>query len=255
MSVIRERLASLPDDVRRVLREFVADLTRALGQELEAVLLYGSAARGGYVAGRSNLNVLCVVRRQALATMQACAALHRKWGKERIVVPLLLTEDELRGWASHFPLEWTDMRHRAVVLAGRDPLADTQVSSDLLLRACEQELRGNLLRLRQRFMEGGGSSEAMAMLIPLSATSVLACLRGLAQVANVSWAGSTEQLLTSLSTDLGLDLEAVHEAWNLKRGLIGPGPLEVPRLFERYLSALEAAAAGIGRLKAEGRLS
>ena len=39
------------------------------------------------------------------------------------------------------------------------------------------------MRLRQRFVEGGGTEEATTMLLPLSLTALLPCLRGVQRLA------------------------------------------------------------------------
>jgi len=39
---------------------------------------------------------------------------------------------------------------------------------------------------------------------------------------------------------LGVDTTTFEEVLTLKRGKIGPGPMEMPRLFERYVAALQA---------------
>jgi hypothetical protein len=119
---------------------------------------------------------------------------------------------------------------------------------------CEQEVRGNLLRLRQRLVEGSASMEAMGILLPLSLTALLVCLRALLRELRMPVSLTTESMLTDLPSTLGVDPAALQEIWNLKRGVISPGPAEFPRLFERYLSTLDTVASRIGQLRAEGRL-
>ena len=43
------------------LTELVSRLKEAAGKNLESVILYGSAARGDYKPGKSDLNVLCTL--------------------------------------------------------------------------------------------------------------------------------------------------------------------------------------------------
>jgi hypothetical protein len=96
--------------------------------------------------------------------------------------------------------------------------------------------------------------EAMGILLPLSLTALLACLRAIFRELRIPVPRTTDSMLSDLSPALGLDAAVLQEVWNLKRGLISPGPAEFPRLFERYLSMLEMVAVRIGQLRAEGRL-
>ena len=47
----------------KLINEFVERIRGAAGTNLLAVILYGSAAAGDYVAEHSDLNLLCVLRR------------------------------------------------------------------------------------------------------------------------------------------------------------------------------------------------
>ena len=63
----------------------------------------------------------------------------------------------------------------------------------------------------------------------------------------------TEALLESLQPGLGVDPVTFQDVLFLKRGLISPGPLEMPRLFERYVSSLQSLIERVEQLKAQGR--
>lgn len=246
-------LEQLPEDVRDTLRRYVKDVGRVFGPSLVGLILYGSAARGEYVDGRSNLNLLALLDRHDLPVLMKHAKMHQRWNRERIVAPLLVTASDLADSHRVFPLEYADMQECHLLLSGRDPLAGLHIDDRYLAFQCEREVRGNLLRLRQRFVEGGGTTEAMAILLPLSLTALLAALRGVLRVLGVPPPRSTEGLLQDLKSRLGLDSTVFEEVWQFKRGILSPGPAEVPRLYERYLHALEAGSGRIHTLLAESR--
>jgi hypothetical protein len=108
--------------------------------------------------------------------------------------------------------------------------------------------------LRQRFVEGGGKQEAAGILLPLSLTALVPCLRGLFRLLGRPRQDSAEALLRELQPALGVDATVFQEILSLKRGLISPGPLEMPRLFERYLAGLQTVIEQTDKLKAQGKL-
>ena len=57
----------------------VGQLKQAYGTNLEAVVLYGSAAAGVHVAKRSDYNVLVIVRSLGLEQLRAASAVARAW--------------------------------------------------------------------------------------------------------------------------------------------------------------------------------
>jgi hypothetical protein len=240
-------LHRLSREVRQVLLGYLKDLSDILGPALQAVILYGSAVRGEYLPDRSNLNLLLVLETFDVELLRRYSKRHRPWSKERIVVPLMLSQTELKDAAQLFPLEYAEMQDQHVLLAGDDPLMDLMIDLERLWLQCRQEIAGNLIRLRQRLVEGAGSPEAIAILLVLSLTAVLPCLRGVLRVRGRSVPLTTDALLERLSDDVDIDLSALKEVWDLKRSVITPGPAELPRMLERYLTCLRAL-----RLKADG---
>jgi len=115
-----ERLIEgLPDDTQKLLQTYVKEVKGVFGEQLEGMLLYGSAVRGEFLPGRSNLNILLLVSSYDSAVLKKYSALHRRWSKEQIVVPLFLTEEELRTSAAVFPLEFLEIQEQHRVLGGR----------------------------------------------------------------------------------------------------------------------------------------
>src|SRR4030065_1452106 len=89
-------IEGLSDETQQLLQTYVKEVKGVLGEQLEGILLYGSAVRGEFLPGRSNLNILLLVSSYDSAVLKKYSALHRQWSKEQIVVPLFLTEEELR---------------------------------------------------------------------------------------------------------------------------------------------------------------
>ena len=246
-------IEGLPDDIQKLLQNYVKDVKGVFGEQLEGMLLYGSAVRGEFLPGRSNLNILLLVSSYDSAVLKQYSALHRQWGKEQIVVPLFLTEEELRMSAAVFPLEFLEIQEHHRVLGGRDPFIGFHVKADRLREAVVQGLMSHLLRLRQRYVEGGGSDEATTILLPLSITSNLPLLRGVERLLGRPVLTHSDAVIKDVAEQLNLDLQGLLDALLLKRGQISPGPREVPRLFDRYLQAATLLARAVELLPQSGQ--
>jgi predicted nucleotidyltransferase len=62
MTGMTERLIEgLPSDIQKLLQAYVKEVKGQFGEQLEGMLLYGSAVRGEFLPGRSNLNILLLV--------------------------------------------------------------------------------------------------------------------------------------------------------------------------------------------------
>ncbi len=247
-------LDGLPNEVHDTLDAFVTQVTETFGDIVEGIILYGSAVRGDFLPGRSNLNILLLLTSSQPDVLQRYAKLHRRWSKEQIVVPLFVTEQELQATASVFPLEYLEMQAHHRLLVGHDPLVGLKIDLRHLAIQVEQGLHGNLIRLRQRYVEGGSGTEAAAILLPLSVTSLLPCLRGIQRLLGHPLTQPSDAVIKELETTLDADLTGLHDALQLKRGLITPGPAEVPRLFQRHVASLESLIERFAEFKRQGRI-
>jgi predicted nucleotidyltransferase len=244
---------NLPEEVRETLEKYLTQLKKNWQDDMECVLLFGSAARGDFIAGRSNINVLAIVRHTSVDLLRRAGQLHRQWGRHQIIAPLMMTQEEL-CWSSHlFPLEYLQMHDSRVILSGRDPFAAWQLEEGQLGWQCEQELMANLLRLRQRFVEGEGRAEAIQTLLILSITAVLPCLRGLFRVLGQPSKGKDVQILERLPHTLQFEATILLEILQMKRGLSSPGSLEWPKVLARYLENMESLYQRVRSIRHEGR--
>ena len=228
----------LSEETQKLLKSYVKDVAKVYGNELESILLYGSAVRGEFLPGRSNLNLLLVMSSYDLAVLKKYDSIHKRWSKEQVVVPLFLTAADLQSASSAFPLEYQDILECHRLLWGQDPFVGLKIDARYLAAEVLQALRGNLLRLRQRLVEGRSTEEAMTILVSLSITALLPALRGLQRLLSRPVLAHGESLLNDLESHLEIDLAGLRDALLLKRGRISPGQKEIPRLMDRYFESL-----------------
>lgn len=240
----------LPEETQTIIKSYVKDVAKTYESELEGILLYGSAVRGEFLPGRSNLNLLLVMASYDLAALKKYDSLHKRWSKEQVVVPLFLTASDLQSASFAFPLEYQDILECHRLLWGQDPFVGLKIDARYLVAEVLQALRGNLLRLRQRLVEGRSTEEAMTILLPLSITGLLPALRGLQRLLSRPVLAHGEALLNDLESHLEIDLAGLRDALLLKRGRISPGQKEIPRLMDRYLESLRKLVTA-----AEGRIT
>jgi hypothetical protein len=238
MQSIDWTIDGLPEETQKLLKSYVKDVAKVYGNELEGVILYGSAVRGEFLQGRSNLNVLLVMVSYDLAVLKRYDGIHKRWSKEQVVVPLFLTTVDLQSASFAFPLEYQDIHECHRLLWGQDPFVGLKIDSRHLAAEVLQAIRGNLLRLRQRLVEGRSTEEAITILLSLSITALLPALRGLQRLLDRPVLAHGEPLLKDLESYLEVELPGLRDALLLKRGQISPGQKEIPRLMDRYLESL-----------------
>src|SRR5216683_5369871 len=110
------------------LTEIVRRLQEAAGENLQSIVLYGSAARGDFHAQKSDLNLLGVLRSAKAAELARIASVVRWWcGPMREPAPRFFTQEELARSADVFSVELLDIGEAHRVLFGEDAVADIEV--------------------------------------------------------------------------------------------------------------------------------
>src|SRR5271155_1597571 len=144
----------------KLIQEFVERIQAAAGTNLLAVILYGSAAAGDYVADHSDVNLLCVLGETSFAAIEALAPAIAWWGKQKHRAPLLMGAEEMRRSADVFSIEFLDMRRHYRVLWGEDVLKALEIPLRLHRAQVEYELREKTIVLRQGLLAVGANASA-----------------------------------------------------------------------------------------------
>jgi predicted nucleotidyltransferase len=153
------------------LKEFAA-------ANLECVILFGSAARGDFHEGHSDLNVVCILRSLSVEELGRLAHVVKWWcAEQKEPAPLFFTKDELRDAANVFAIEILDMRRGRRVLYGADVVADIEVPMNLHRVQIDHDLRTILLKLRRHYLRAPGDAKELAPVLRKSFSGVLTLLR------------------------------------------------------------------------------
>jgi len=164
------------DAVTRVLDPFLAEADAVLDGRYSAVL-YGSAARGDYRPGRSDVNVMLLVESAAPPVLASLGRAFAAWRKSAQEPPLLMTRVEWARATDAFPIEVADMQAAYKVLRGPDPVQGLRVDRADLRRALEREFRGKAVRLRQGYAALNPDPAALGAIASGTASSVLVLFR------------------------------------------------------------------------------
>jgi predicted nucleotidyltransferase len=145
---------------------------------LECIILFGSAARGDFRPGFSDLNVACILHSLTVEELGRIADVVKWWCMEqKEPAPLFFTWDELQQAADVFAIEILDMKQGRRVLYGKDVVAEIEVPMNLHRVQIEHDLRTMILKLRQHYLRAPGNSKELAPVLRKSFSGVLTLLR------------------------------------------------------------------------------
>lgn len=161
---------------KMTLDELVKELRTAHGDALEAIVLYGSAARHqGPPTG--SIDVLVVVRSLADAALGAAGTATRAWMKAGHPAPLTLTSSEWRTSADIFAIEYADILSAHRVVHGTLPTDGLVVSRRDLRLELEREVMGKVIQLRREMQARHGDGNAQRALLEAAHGTIFALFR------------------------------------------------------------------------------
>jgi predicted nucleotidyltransferase len=231
--------------MQQLVDAFLADLDAAIGATYAAVL-FGSAARGDYVEGVSDVNVLLVLDEASPATLARLERPLAAWYEAGQVAPLLITRAEWARAQDVFPIEVVDLQEAHRVLRGRDPVGDLTVNRAHLRLALEADLRGKLLRLRRGYVALHRDPVAMSRLLLQSVPQLLLLLRAVIRLTAAEAPREHEALARAAAGLIGFDAEAVLRVDRQRRE---DTPWRASGAeYEAYMAAVERTVAFVDSL-------
>lgn len=234
-----------------LLKEFVAKLSSAAGENLVSVILYGSAADGEFHPRHSDLNLLCVLRECSFAALAKIAPAVEWWRKEKQPAPLVLTAEELRSSADVFSIEYTDIKRRYRVLYGKDALHDLVVPMQLHRFQLEYELREKLFLLRQHVLlaekDEGRLWEAMLH----SVSSFITLFRHVLIEMGHEGSMHSRDAVIELSKRLNFNASPFVELLHVRERNRDHRDLRAGRIAAQYLEAIEQVASAVDRMQSQ----
>ena len=229
------------------LDDLVAQLLKAYGDELTAVVLYGSAAAGEHIAKRSDYNGLVIVRGLSLDRLRAEAAVARAWSAAGNPPPLTLTVEEWGRSADIFPMEYADILERHRVLHGTPPFAGITVDREHLRLQVEHEAMGALIQFRQGILAAGGDGKTQVELLANSLSTVMVIFRAVMRLHGEVPSTDYPTLTAAVAARVGMDPEPFLSVIQHVRGTSRVAVPAVGDVLAGYLTGLQRLVAYLDR--------
>ncbi len=145
---------------RARVEQLSSSVQRLMGDELVAIILFGSAVRGG-LSLHSNINVIVVLRSDRAELLRH---LHDAFDLARASARIetrVMVDSEIPRAADVFPIFYDDVRACHAVLFGHDPFANLVIHDEHRRLRVEQELREARQRLRRHIIDYANDPQAL----------------------------------------------------------------------------------------------
>jgi predicted nucleotidyltransferase len=232
-------MGKIPNKPEEIFDEFKKEYESLFGEDLLAIILYGSGARNEYIPKKSDINFLIVLTDEGMDRVGDATGLVAKWEKRSVSVPLFLTLHYIESSLDTFPLEFFDMRSAYQVTYGEDILRDLTIRKEDLRLQCERELKAKLLLLRESFLQGHGKPRPLRDLVVHSLTAFTSLFKALLYLKGDELPGTYGTVITGMAEAFGLDRGLFETLSHIKRGEAKPGKAEMRVILLRYISEIK----------------
>ena len=235
--------------MEKLLTQLVERLTKALGDRLVSVVLYGSAAAGEHHAAFSDYNVLCVVTVLTPRELAAVADVFRWWREKGSPAPLLLTEHELATSTDCFAIEFNDIKQHHQLLFGKDVISALVVEQTFYRAQVEHDLRAKLLRLRQKASGMLQDPDLLRRLLVDSLSTFAVLFRHALLLDGAAAPTRKREIVAAAGQRFGFDRAAFDQVLDIRGQRIKPRQAEPVGLLEGYLAAIDRVIDAVDRLE------
>lgn len=232
--------------VQGVLQDLVTEAQAAFGDDLQAVVLFGSAVEAR-LRPTSDVNLLLVLHRFERERAELLQRPLRVAQAAVRLTPMFLLEAELLAAAEAFAVKFDDILHRRALLFGKDPFEQLHIPRAARIARLKQVLLNLKLRLREQFMLRGLREEQLVLTIADATAPLRSCAATLLELEGHGAASPKDALrrfvesLPEASWSVLLTrLSQAREQRRLEPGVAAQTLFELMGLTTRLLSRSES---------------
>jgi len=214
-----------------------------LNEQLRGITVVGSCLTADYRPGQSDINTVLLVDQVNPGILDSLTVSMRPLTrKQRLAIPLLMTEDYIARSRDVFGIEFLDFQLTHRTILGDDPFAGLSFTQNDVRMQCERELKADLIRLRQGYISANGKDPLIREVLIAAVKSLAPLLRAMLWLNDQPRADALQPTFTQAGAQFSFDaavLEQVINWWQQKTRTKGP---EVRAAFEQVYALIHSLA-------------
>jgi predicted nucleotidyltransferase len=232
-------MAKIPDRPQDIFVELTQDYLNVFGRELVSLIIYGSAASGSYIKGKSDINLLVVLTPEGMDKLSASLAIVKAWRKRHVAVPLMMTKSFIETSMDCYPIEFLNMKNSHILIYGENILGNLDFKPADLRLQIERELKGKLVLLRQRYLESEGNAKQLKQLIHNSFTAFISIFNALLHLKQVAVPQGRRDSIKEAAKLLAFDAAILLQCADIREGKNNLSTGEIEVIFQKYVQEIE----------------
>lgn len=232
------------------LEQFVDKIKSVYEDNLESIVLFGSAATEDFSKKYSDYNIIIVLKEVTPFELQKAGKTIRKWIKAGNPIPLFFDPHHIKTSTDVFPIEFYDIKASRKVLFGSDPFTEIKIENTNLRHQCESELKGKILQLRSRFVQIAHKDKDISKLMVESLSTFLSIFKGVIRLLGHEPQAKKRALVEQMGTLIESNPNIFMELLDIRDGNALLPRKDVIEKFEDYLEQLKIITDFVDRFEA-----
>ncbi|MBN1662012.1 MAG: nucleotidyltransferase domain-containing protein [Deltaproteobacteria bacterium] len=231
-------MSKIPRNPQDIFPEITEDFKHVFGEDLVSVILYGSGARGDYVPGKSDINLLIILSRPFVDVLDRTVDAVGKWKKRNVAVPLFMTKPFVLSSVDAYPVEFLNMKLNHIVVYGESVLDDLEFNPTHLRLQLEREFKGKVLHLQTGFLETQGKPKKIRELIKISFNAMIALFNAILYLKNIDIPRDKRRIIKALADAYPINPSVFLKCAEVKEGTDHYSSAEIDAVFRNYLQEI-----------------
>lgn len=232
-------MAKIPDKPQDIFVPLTEDYKKVFGNDLVSLIIYGSAAGGYYVKGKSDINLLVILTPEGINRLEDALDTVQNWRKRNVAVPWVMTRKFIESSLDAYPIEFLNLKYNHMMIHGEDILQRLDFTPEDLRLQIEKELKGKLILLREGYLEVDGNNKQLKQLIARSITAFISIFKALLYLRQGSIPASRKETIKELAKIFTFDSNIFLTCVDIKEEIDSLSKEEVADVFKKYLREVE----------------
>lgn len=234
-----KNISEFPPPLKPVVSAFTNKILENLEDNVQTVLVYGSAAGAYYNHGISDINFVVILKNLDFSVLKASLGFVQGGRKHKISTPLFLTKEYILNALDVFPIEFSEIKEQHIIVFGEDIFKDLDIPLKDVRLLCEQQVKGKLLHLRQAYLNGGASPSILKNVLLSALRDLTPVFRQMIILKGQKPAEQKEELFGQVAGIFSLDPDPFLAVYRDKNRKILISSKYTETYFQNFLSQLE----------------
>lgn len=232
-------LAKLNPVAREKIKPFLEEILNKYLGKIHSIQITGTCITDDFDIKRSDVNSIFVLKEMDLKFLELLAPLGKKYGKNKVAAPLIMTPEYIEKSLDVFPVEFLNFKLIHATAFGDDIFENIEINRMDLRHQCERELKTKLIWLRQGYISSLGNRKILTESFVNSISGYIPLFRGIIVLLGKEPPVKQVEVITALAEASGISTDVFAKVLKEKHEKIKLSIEELNTIFEDYYAAIE----------------